>query len=223
MLMKSVLTALAAGLLNAGMLVSSNAAVTVHTTQESFLSVVTNAQVDNLNNIPGPTFSSPRQRTTASAGDPTGWVYRLSSSSGDFLRAGTVFDIWLSTTLATSTITLEPLLGFGPVLPGATAIGGYFFANDASGAFLSGQTVQIIATDLNGATSLTLTNASSSAFTGFTSDSRITSLQISVLQGSTPAFPAVNNVMLAIPEPHTYALFALGLTLIIGRAQRRSV
>ena len=195
---------------------ASHAALTSFATSASFLSGLTAVGTDGFAGLSiVSTTPSPLARAT------TGTVYNYSAaaSSSTFFGAGTPGDPWLSTNIATDSITFS---GFSPSV---RAIGANFFGSDINGTFAAGN-VTISALDSLGATlSQTITGATVSSFLGFKSTGTITSLTIAAVQGATPLWPTVDNLSLgqlaAVPEPETYAMLLAGLGVVGFMARRR--
>jgi len=194
---------------------ASNAAVTLYTSQASFLADVESIGVDTFAgfSITG-TTPSPLTRNAGS------YSYTASVSTTSFFGAGTVADPWLSTNTATDTITFDGFSG------SASAIGGLFFGSDISGSFALGD-ITLTATDSLGATlTSTVINATTSSFVGFATNGTLTSLTVTSVQPGTGfLWPTVDNLTLAtvtpVPEPETYALMLLGLGAVAAVARRR--
>ena len=195
---------------------ASHAALTVFTNQASFLSTITAVGVDGYNgfSIVAAT-NSPITRTAGA------YTYTAAASSSSFFGAGTVANPWLSTNVATDSITFS---GFSPNVVG---IGGNFFGSDINGLFAAGN-ITLVATDSLGAISTqTITAATVSSFLGFRSTGTITSLVVASVQGATPLWPTVDNLTMGVaavgnvPEPETYALMLAGLGVVGFMARRR--
>jgi hypothetical protein len=196
---------------------ASQAAISVFTTQASFLAAVTAPGVDTFADLSVTTATaSPLNRTAGS------YTYRAATPDS-FFGAGSAANPWLSTNTAADSIT------FSNFAAGVSAIGGFFVGSDVNGAFTSGS-LTLLATDGVGATSTQTIAGGVTSFLGFVSTTSMTSLVLSAVQ---PAggflWPAADNLTLAIspvavpvPEPETYALFLSGLGLlgIFGRRRR---
>ena len=191
---------------------ASQAAVTVYTSQASFLAAVSGVGVDTYAgfSITGST-PSPITRNAGAYG------YTASVSTTSFFGAGTTANPWLSTNTATDTITYTSFTG------GANAVGGNFFGSDISGQFAAGD-ITVTATDASGTTTQTIIAATTTSFLGFTSTSGITTLTVAAVQPSGSfLWPTVDNftMAVAVPEAQTYAMMLAGLGVLGFVARRR--
>jgi len=152
-------------------------------------------------------------------GTQVGTVYSYTADAtpaGTFFGGGTVANPFLSTNIATDTIILT---AFSPAI---RAIGGNFFGSDPSGAFTVG-TMTIEVRDTLGATfTQTIDNAAQAGFLGVLSNGFIESLTITSVQPAVGfIWPSADNLVMAIPEPGTYALMLAGLGFLGFMARRR--
>lgn len=186
---------------------AAHAAITTYTSSAAMTAATAMAATDSFNNLAIDFVPSPAMRAVG--------AYSYSASTpGGLYGAGTAADVWLSTSLAGDVLTFG---GFGG---GVRALGGLFFGSDITGSLLGGQTIVLTATDSAGATAtLTLANATTSSFAGFVSTTQLTQVQAAI--ANTSAWVAANNVMLAVPEPATWALWLVGAAGCGGLAARR--
>lgn len=174
-----------------GVLVASggaHATITMYTSKPAFLAAVSASGTDTFDNISNTgTTNGPVTRNAGS------YAYTVTASPSNLLfGAGSGTDHWLSTNTATETIL------FNGIASSARAVGGYFFASDINGAFLTG--INITVTALSGASqsTTTFTAANTTSFVGFVSDQPLTSLTVVTVQPPSGfAWPTVNDLVLA--------------------------
>ncbi len=165
----------------------ASAAITVYTTQASYLAAISSPGVDNYTgfSITGVT-PSPITRTAGAYG-------YTGTAAGNFFGAGTVADPWLSTNTATDPITFNAFTG-GTI----RGVGGLFFGSNVSGAFQAGD-ITLTATDAGGSTTVTIVGATTTSFRGFVSDTGITSLVVASVPPATGfLWPTVDNLTLGL-------------------------
>ena len=199
---------------------SAQAAITVYTSQASFLAATSGlVGVDTYNDL-NPT--EPLNGPLARIAGTFSYTASVGPLSNFFPALNNGVDIWLSTNNSGDTITLSGFSG------GAAAVGGFFFRSDVDGqATLAAATITIVATDSFGSTvSRAQINPAVNSFLGFVSNGTISSLRVfvGVEQVGTPdVWPTINDlhVAAAIPEPQTYALMLAGLGAVGFMARRR--
>lgn len=199
---------------------AAQAAITVYTTQASFMAAVGSAGTDTFDDLSYTGRSAgPLARTagshsyTAEAG-PTSDFYPAASFDGS--------DVFLAPTARQDTLFAS---GFSA---GVNAVGGYFFGSDLNGVETPAALLTVSVTDSSGTTTESLLNpgAAYTTFRGFVSTGGLTLLTLwaGAAQGSGEdgVWPSLNNLTLAVavPEPQSYALMLGGLALL-GWATRR--
>lgn len=197
---------------------TAHAAITIYTTEASYLAAISSPGVDTFEdfNISGST-PSPVVRAAGIYG------YTADTApAGTFFGAGSTTDRWLSTNTATDTVT------FGAFTGGVSGLGGFFFGSDVAGLFKAGS-VTVSATDADGTVTQNIVGATTSSFLGFVSSGPLFSASVSAVQPSSGfLWPTINNLTLgsvsAVPEPSTWAMMLLGFGFIgwsIRSAKRR--
>jgi len=185
---------------------SSQAAITVYTSQSAFLGAVANPGYDSFDDLELDLYDDVLNRTAGAYG------YQAAATGGLY-GAGSAADGWLSTNLRLSPIVFQNFTG------GVSSFGGNFFASDVGGQYVAGGNLVLTAAD---GTSLTyaLNNATQASFVGFVSDAALTSVTFATDGGL--YWSTANNVVLAaaVPEPATWGMLLAGLG-IAGTAARR--
>jgi hypothetical protein len=195
---------------------ATQAAVTVYTTEASFLAAVSAAATDSFDDLlPGVGVEGPLAR---SAG---GYDYTASTGPDSPLLygAGSAADAWLSTNIATDVLVLSDFSA------GVSAAGGFFFGSDIGGNFLRRGAITVTAFDGTSSATRTVNFALESNFIGFVSDAPLVSLTVSTSYRSSrsPVWLTVDDLTLAapVPEPQTYAMFLAGLGILFFLVRRR--
>lgn len=185
---------------------TANAAITVYTSQSSFLAAVSSAGTDSFNDLTVDPLGDSIARTA-------GAYSYTASAAGGLYGAGAAGDYWLSTNMRA-----DPIV-FSGFTPGVSAFGGNFFGSDIAGDYVASGTLLLTASD--GTTlNYTLNGATQSSFLGFISDTGLNTVTIEASPDGA-YWPTANNVVLAVPEPATYGMFAAGLGLLGMWGRRR--
>ena len=193
------------------------AALTVYTTQASFMAAVINAGTDDFSGLAAGDLGGSISRNTLTN------VYTYDASAPLHVFGIVGPPNWLSVEYAGDTITFTNFGG------GVKAVGGTFFNTDTSGAFFAGN---LTVTGSDGGTpvsSILITGATTGSFVGFVSTGLMSSLTLvadNSLNGVPDfSYPTVGNLVLAsampIPEPEIYAMMLAGLGLVGFLARRR--
>ena len=195
----------------------AQAALTVYTTQASFMAAVINAGTDDFSGLAAGDLGGSISRNTLTN------VYTYDASAPLHVFGIVGPPNWLSVADAADTLTVGNFGG------GVKAVGGTFFNTDTSGAFFAGN---LTVTGSDGGTpvsSILITGATTGSFVGFVSTGLMSSLTLvadNSLKGVPDfSYPTVGNLVLAsampIPEPETYAMMLAGLGLVGFLARRR--
>jgi hypothetical protein len=184
----------------------AQAEITVYTNQADFLNAVKAPGVDTYDDL----ALAPHDETLyRSAGAYTYSAY----SSGGLFGAGVPGDSWLSNNYTGNPIVFSNFSG------NVSAFGGSFFASDVFGAYVPGGSLVITALD-GSALSYTLGDAPQDGFLGFVSDAPLAGVTLQATGGE-EYWPTANNVVLAVPEPGTYAMLLAGLGFVGVMRRRR--
>jgi hypothetical protein len=191
---------------------AAQATITVYTTLASFTAATSALGTDTYTGF-SITATTPSPITRAA-----GAYGYTASTPNNFFGAGTTADPWLSSNVATDTLTFNSFGG------GAQAIGGNFFGTNIAGNFLAGS-VTLTVTDSSGPVTRTISNATVSSFLGFVSSSAMIQMTLSAVQSPGVLYPTLDNLVLArnaapVPEPQTYALMLAGMG-VVGLLSRR--
>ncbi len=195
---------------------ASQAAVQVYTDSASFLAAVTAAATDTFDNLTaGTPYASPMTRSAGTYGY-TASVTRSDGSADTFYPAGGGGDSWLSPNVVDDTISFT---GFtSPIY----AIGGLFFGTNFAGAFAAGLSLDVTISDGTTTTTSSVVNGTTSSFLGFVSSTAIVSMSVTEQASASPTWPTINNLVVAVPEPQTYALMLAGLAMVGASVRRRA-
>jgi hypothetical protein len=184
---------------------AAQADITVYTSQADFLAAVSAPGVDTFDDLSVQQYGDTLNRT---AGTYTYDAYASSTLYG----AGGPGDYWLSTNVANDPIRFSNFSG------GVSAFGGNFFGSDILGQYTLGNLV-LTASD-GSVLSYNLNGATTSSFLGFVSSTPLTSVTLGT-DGGLGVWPTANNVVLAVPEPSTYAMLLAGLGFVGVMSRRR--
>lgn len=182
----------------------AQAAITVYTSESAFLSAVSAPGVDTFDDLEVQAYGDTVYRTAGA------YNYQAYSATGIW-GAGDAPDHWLSNNTRYNPIVFSNFSG------GVSAFGGLFFASDVLGQFVPNGTLVLTAVD-GGTLTYDLTDATTASFVGFVSTAPLASVSLGTDGGQ--YWPTANNVVLAVPEPATYGMMLVGVTLL-GMAVRR--
>lgn len=185
---------------------SSQAAITVYTSQAAFLAAVSAPGVDSFDDLTVEPYGDTLDRTAG------GYTYQAYSPGG-LWGAGVAGDYWLSNNVRT-----DPIV-FSNFSSGVSAFGGNFFTSDVAGGYVPSGNLVVTASD-GASLTYSLNGATQSSFLGFVYDSSLASVTLSTDGGA--YWPTANNVVLAVPEPATYGMLLAGIGFVglLGRRRR---
>jgi hypothetical protein len=184
----------------------AQAEITVYTNQADFLNAVKAPGVDTYDDLALAPYDETLLR---SAGAYTYSAY----SGGGLYGAGVPGDSWLSNNYPNNPIVFSSFSG------NVSAFGGSFFASDVFGGYVPGGSLVLTALD-GSALSYSLEGATRDGFLGFVSDAPLAGVTLQGLGGG-EYWPTANNVVLAVPEPGTYAMLLAGLGFVGVLSRRR--
>jgi hypothetical protein len=201
---------------------SAHAAISVYTTQASYLAAISAPGVDTYDDL------DPSQRlVTPQARNAGAYDYLVSAGPDkEFFPSGTFGgDVWLSTNRNTDAMT------FSDFSAGVRGFGGFFFRTDDAGALTSSPaTLNFSVTDASGTRLEPLVDPTETSFLGFVSTEAFNSVKLWVGVEGTGVFNvfvSANDLSLGaaavappVPEPTTCALMLGGLALL-GAVVRR--
>lgn len=183
----------------------AQAAITVYTSQSAFLSAVSAPGTDTFDDLTVAPYGDTVYRKAGA------YNYQAYSATGIW-GAGGPTDFWLSNNTQYHPIVFSQFTG------GVSAFGGNFFASDIAGQFVPDGTMVLTAVD-GGTLTYDLTGATTGSFVGFVSTAPLSSVTLGTDGGA--YWPTANNVVLAVPEPATYGMMLVGMTLLGVAARRR--
>jgi hypothetical protein len=183
----------------------AQAAITVYTSESAFLAAVSAPGTDTFDDLTVAPYGDTVYRTAGA------YNYQAYSATGIW-GAGGPTDFWLS-----NNTRYNPIV-FSQFSSGVSAFGGNFFASDIAGQFVPDGTMVLTAVD-GGTLTYDLTGATTGSFVGFVSTAPLSSVTLGTDGGE--YWPTANNVVLAVPEPATYGMMLVGMTLLGFAARRR--
>lgn len=183
----------------------AQAAITVYTSESAFLAAVSAPGTDTFDDLTVAPYGDTVYRTAGA------YNYQAYSATGIW-GAGGPTDFWLS-----NNTRYNPIV-FSQFSSGVSAFGGNFFASDIAGQFVPDGTMVLTAVD-GGTLTYDLTGATTGSFVGFVSTAPLSSVTLGTDGGE--YWPTANNVVLAVPEPATYGMMLVGMTLLGVAARRR--
>ena len=198
---------------------AANAAITIYTDEASYLAAISDAGVDDYDDLAIALLGASINRTAGSHS------YTASAANGLY-GAGSGADHWLSTNTAT-----DPLL-FSNFSANVVGFGGYFFTSNIAGTYTPGG-VTLTVEDAGQELAYSIPGSTTSSFVGFVSSTGIVNVTLASIPGDI-VWPTANNLTLGaaastpvVPEPATWAMmiggFALAGAAMRGRVTRTAI
>ena len=193
--------------------ISARADIIVFNDESSFMAAVMGTASDSFDDLAIGELESPLSRMVG------GYRYQISAGPGNggFFPVVNGTDFYLAPTLAADVVT------FSNFRPGVFGFGGNFFATDAYGAYIPDRSIELSAMSGADIATYTLMGSSPTSFLGFLSSNNLTQVTMRTINEQGNVYWATaNNVVVAIPEPSTYAMFGVGIAALVTSRRRRN-
>ncbi|WP_167758752.1 PEP-CTERM sorting domain-containing protein [Zemynaea arenosa] len=192
----------------------AHADITVYTDRTAFLAAVGATASDTFMDLEPGFLDSPLTRATGAVGYT---VSTEASTDGLYAMRPASGGTWLTPTVASDALTFTgftaPVRGFG----------GGFFGTDVFGNVVDPGPLVLTAVDADGSLTYTLEHPEANSFIGFLATSGLKQVSLSTHDTEANVYWATtSDVLLAVPEPASWAMLSVGLGMGLLLTRRRA-